>query len=112
MAHCVPTGRSAVLLAGQNVARADFGADIDDARFVEVAKRFLADVRNVARDVFGAEARVARGDFEFLDVDRGEDVVLHDRSDAHTSELQSLLRTSYAVFCLKKKTTLPLHTTL
>src|SRR3546814_3072751 len=26
-----------------------------------------------------------------------------DRSEEHTSELQSLLRTSYAVFCLKKK---------
>src|SRR3546814_1890711 len=25
-----------------------------------------------------------------------------DRSEEHTSELQSLLRTSYAVFCLKK----------
>src|SRR3546814_10179980 len=28
------------------------------------------------------------------------------RSEAHTSVLQSLMRTSYAVFCLKKKTTL------
>src|SRR3546814_1133939 len=28
----------------------------------------------------------------------------HARSAEHTSELQSLLRTSYAVFCLKKKT--------
>src|SRR3546814_5725786 len=27
----------------------------------------------------------------------------HDRSDEHTSELQSLMRLSYAVFCLKKK---------
>src|SRR3546814_9535562 len=27
------------------------------------------------------------------------------RSEEHTSELQSLMRTSYAVFCLKKKTT-------
>src|SRR3546814_5173055 len=27
-----------------------------------------------------------------------------DRSEAHTSELQSLMRISYAVFCLKKKT--------
>src|SRR3546814_2899088 len=27
-----------------------------------------------------------------------------DRSEEHTSELQSLLRISYAVFCLKKKT--------
>src|SRR3546814_1522577 len=30
-----------------------------------------------------------------------DDVV--DRSEEHTSELQSLMRNSYAVFCLKKK---------
>src|SRR3546814_10716345 len=29
---------------------------------------------------------------------------LRDRSEEHTSELQSLMRISYAVFCLKKKT--------
>src|SRR3546814_5783535 len=29
----------------------------------------------------------------------------HARSEEHTSELQSLMRTSYAVFCLKKKKT-------
>src|SRR3546814_130818 len=29
----------------------------------------------------------------------------HDRSEEHTSEPQSLMRISYAVFCLKKKTT-------
>src|SRR3546814_1796880 len=28
---------------------------------------------------------------------------LHTRSEEHTSELQSLMRISYAVFCLKKK---------
>src|SRR3546814_10623903 len=28
------------------------------------------------------------------------------RSEEHTSELQSLMRSSYAVFCLKKKTTI------
>src|SRR3546814_5125313 len=33
-----------------------------------------------------------------------------DRSDEHTSELQSLMRNSYAVFCLKKNTTLTPHT--
>src|SRR3546814_5223583 len=33
------------------------------------------------------------------------------RSEEHTSELQSLMRISYAVFCLKKKTK-PLRTTL
>src|SRR3546814_4663029 len=33
------------------------------------------------------------------------------RSEEHTSELQSLMRISYAVFCLKKKTILkPTHT--
>src|SRR3546814_6535047 len=34
-----------------------------------------------------------------------------DRSEEHTSELQSLMRTSYAVFCLKKKTTNQQHIT-
>src|SRR3546814_3866396 len=32
-------------------------------------------------------------------------VLLYDRSEEHTSELQSLMRISYAVFCLKKKKT-------
>src|SRR3546814_3884717 len=40
-------------------------------------------------------ARRAR-DLETADVDAG-------RSEEHTSELQSLMRISYAVFCLKKK---------
>src|SRR3546814_2093236 len=31
--------------------------------------------------------------------------VRHQRSEEHTSELQSLMRISYAVFCLKKKNT-------
>src|SRR3546814_4740398 len=31
------------------------------------------------------------------------------RSEEHTSELQSLMRISYAVFCLKKKTTHHCH---
>src|SRR3546814_3465316 len=40
------------------------------------------------------------------DVAGGEDaiVVTAARSEEHTSELQSLMRISYAVFCLKKKT--------
>src|SRR3546814_10177671 len=32
-----------------------------------------------------------------------EDDTGNDRSEEHTSELQSLMRTSYAVFCLKNK---------
>src|SRR3546814_9158265 len=46
------------------------------------------------------------------DAEPSEDSVvsyLADRSEEHTSELQSLMRISYAVFCLnkKKKTTTP-----
>src|SRR3546814_2640744 len=37
-------------------------------------------------------------EFVKLDPEEGE------RSEEHTSELQSLMRISYAVFCLKKKT--------
>src|SRR3546814_3195364 len=35
----------------------------------------------------------------------GRVVQAGDRSEEHTSELQSLMRISYAVFCLKKKNT-------
>src|SRR3546814_5425870 len=32
-----------------------------------------------------------------------DELIEHRRSEEHTSELQSLMRISYAVFCLKKK---------
>src|SRR3546814_2592979 len=45
--------------------------------------------------------------YPMLLVDRVESMVkdqsIHARSEEHTSELQSLMRISYAVFCLKKK---------
>ena len=65
-------------LADEDVARVHFGADVDDARLVEVAQRFLADVGDVAGDVLRPELGVAGHDLEFLDVDRGEHVVLDD----------------------------------
>src|SRR3546814_4528688 len=50
----------------------------------------------------GVEQRVEGADVEPL---RGERQLAHleARSEEHTSELQSLMRISYAVFCLKKK---------
>src|SRR3546814_8260177 len=36
-------------------------------------------------------------------------VQMQERSEEHTSELQSLMRISYAVFCLKKKILIILH---
>src|SRR3546814_9976691 len=49
---------------------------------------------------------VARGD---LDIMVGGWLPVTHRSEEHTSELQSLLRISYAVFCLKKNNT---HTSI
>src|SRR3546814_9279281 len=46
--------------------------------------------------------------FDLDGPDRGGSIYVHGsvaRSEEHTSELQSLMRISYAVFCLKKKTT-------
>src|SRR3546814_10568358 len=34
---------------------------------------------------------------------RADDILVRSRSEEHTSELKSLMRISYAVFCLKKK---------
>src|SRR3546814_10807311 len=54
-----------------------------------------------------AEAEIARFAAAIL-LDHDRDVEADERADIgrseeHTSELQSLMRTSYAVFCLKKK---------
>src|SRR5208282_5993853 len=65
-------------LADQDVAGHDLGADVDDARFVEVLQRLFRDVRNVARDLLRPELGVAGHRLELLDVDRGEDIVLDD----------------------------------
>src|SRR3546814_4119796 len=46
----------------------------------------------------GTKAYLSRGPLGFPVVD------VSVRSEEHTSELQSLMRISYAVFCLKKKT--------
>src|SRR3546814_7733278 len=61
--------------------------------------------RHVRNDAFGLDRTagrrvVARGG----DLDRAIIRQRQDRSEEHTSELQSLMRISSAVFCLKKKT--------
>src|SRR3546814_6652460 len=58
----------------------------------------------------GLEAAAAEADTMVFHADTasGPDgaIIANGRSEEHTSELQSLMRISYAVFCLKKKTTL------
>src|SRR3546814_9529203 len=56
----------------------------------------LTQVRLALEPAAAAEAAERRSD---------EDVADLRRSEEHTSELQSLMRISYAVFCLKKKKT-------
>src|SRR3546814_6093397 len=61
------------------------------------------EIRNV---LTGGEAD-DRGEVEYLAKFRlrGQQLVHHERarSEEHTSEIQSLMRNSYAVFCLKQK---------
>src|SRR3546814_8028513 len=47
-------------------------------------------------------AREALGEISTASLDRAA-AIIADRPEEHTSELQSLMRISYAVFCLKKK---------
>src|SRR3546814_13975696 len=55
------------------------------------------------RDTRGAGLVGLRPDLEPLAGARHRSAGLAVRSEEHTSELQSLMRISYAVFCLKKK---------
>ena len=64
-------------LADEDVTGGDLGADADDAALVEVGQALLGDVRDVPGDLLGAELGVAGVDLVLLDVDRGEDVLLH-----------------------------------
>src|SRR3546814_2976797 len=79
-----------------------------------------------ARSRIGAGGRLAPRVTLYHDVQIGKRVVIQSgaviggegfgfakekRSEEHTSELQSLMRISYAVFCLKKKKRQSRHTT-
>src|SRR3546814_5559864 len=58
------------------------------------------------RDGLGRRSGQPRQGRRLLEVARGQaDEAEIIRSEEHTSELQSLMRISYAVFCLKKKQT-------
>src|SRR3546814_3463489 len=58
----------------------------------------------LGRDDIGNELKVLATEIEELLSILADRVKLYGRSEEHTSELQSLMRISYAVFCLKKKT--------
>src|SRR3546814_10845238 len=55
--------------------------------------------------------RVRRDGWQFPQGGMNTDETPLERSEEHTSELQSLMRISYAVFCLKKKNNKQRHQT-
>ena len=63
-------------LADEDVARTDVRSDLHDAVFVQAPQGLLADVGDVAGELLAAELGLADFRVEFLDVDRGIDVVL------------------------------------
>ena len=70
-------------LADEDVTRLHLGADTHDATLVEIDQRLLGDVGNFTRDFFLTTLRVAHVQFEFLDVNRREDVELHQALGEH-----------------------------
>src|SRR3546814_10049472 len=70
-------------------------------QFTRLGEGQLADLHAVCRVGDGTEARARGGLPSAIDQKR-----FGKRSEEHTSELQSLMRISYAVFCLKKKKTI------
>src|SRR3546814_9226402 len=79
-------------------------------RFVTL-EAYLAAGGHVLRDLFESDDGGWLEDVALLDRLQTEKfetevaAIAAERSEEHTSELQSLMRISYAVFCLKKKNT-------
>src|SRR3546814_4487351 len=77
---------------------------------MKAARAALVPENYIARVVQFAKQGYTSIDFKTYDSDWDSDAYLtvsgqnsNNRSEEHTSELQSLMRISYAVFCLKKK---------
>src|SRR3546814_7147849 len=64
---------------------------------------FFATIMGLGGDGLVPVSTLGRERFRYEEA--AQALVGESRSEEHTSELQSLMRISYAVFCLKKKTT-------
>src|SRR3546814_6842926 len=72
----------------------------DGGSVVDAAVLFL--VAYVILGVLGASIQIVALPL-LAELHKSADPAIRSRSEEHTSELQSLMRISYAVFCLKKK---------
>src|SRR3546814_2897464 len=83
----------------EQVVRRSDGVKIAGEVEVDVLHRHDLGVAAAGRAALHAEARTDAG---LAQTDRRLPAPAVERSDEHTTELQSLMRLSYAVFCLKK----------
>src|SRR3546814_4166906 len=74
---------------------------LDEAGYIRAA---AAQDANTPYGYMMQDASQTWAGYEFLETIRDTEIWRLTRSEEHTSELQSLMRISYAVFCLKKKT--------
>src|SRR3546814_7607369 len=88
--------------AHAEVAGGEHGAERGRIRAEQ--RRALEESGESAEPV-GASIGVARPELDAAETGNVEAILEVERSEEHTSELQSLMRISYAVFCLKKKKT-------
>src|SRR3546814_9370438 len=77
-----------------------FGHDRDNPRAIGSGPDHTAEV--AMRGIAVLAALLATSERRVYQHNRGNRAAMQ-RSEEHTSELQSLMRISYAVFCLKKK---------
>src|SRR3546814_5992091 len=83
------------------------GLEVTDRIMLSIAIQAALPILNLDPVLYEGwtEIIVYPGGFLIPRNDVDESGVVHEyRSEEHTSELQSLMRISYAVFCLKKKT--------
>src|SRR3546814_1804649 len=112
-------GRLPILVGGTGLYLRSFAEGLSAVPEVppEVRRTARAEMMTLGAAAFHARlaahdpvmaARLAPGDRQRLlrawEVFTATGRSLADRSEEHTSELQSLMRNSYTVFCLKKKT--------
>src|SRR3546814_7175025 len=71
---------------------------------IEELRRRAAAARTEAEALAAKAEDVPRVEAEFQRLNRDYGIIKARRSEEHTSELQSLMRISSAVFCLKTKT--------
>src|SRR3546814_4857580 len=77
-------------------------SSLDQRELPEAQDRALLECRSIERR-FGGLVAVTGVDMNIMPGEIFGLVGPNGRSEEHTSELQSLMRISYAVFCLKKK---------